>query len=35
LLGLALGVSPKKLGLGKEFISAMPFLSRFMTKEAK
>ena len=35
LLGLALGASPKKLGMGKEFVSAMPFLSKFLTKEAK
>jgi len=35
LLGLALGVSPKKLGLGKEFVSAMPFLSGYLAKEAK
>jgi len=35
LLGLALGIPPKKLGLGKEFISAMPFLSRYMAKEAR
>lgn len=35
LLGLALGVPPKKLGFGKEFVSAMPFLSRYLQKEAK
>jgi heterodisulfide reductase subunit B len=35
LLGLALGVPRKKLGFGKEFISAMPFLSRYLQKEAK
>lgn len=35
LLGLALGVPPKKVGLGKEFISAMPFLSRYLHKEAQ
>lgn len=35
LLGLALGVSRKQLGFGKEFISAMPFLSRYLQKEAK
>jgi heterodisulfide reductase subunit B len=35
LLGLALGIPPKKLGFGKELISATPFLSRFLTKEAK
>jgi len=34
LLGLALGVPLKKLGFGKEFISAMPFLSRYLQKEA-
>lgn len=33
LLGLALGVPRKKLGFGKEFISAMPFLSRYLSKE--
>jgi heterodisulfide reductase subunit B len=35
LLGLALGVNRKKLGLGKEFVSATPFLSRYLQKEAK
>jgi len=35
LLGLALGVSQKKLGFGKEFVSAIPFLSRYLQKEAK
>jgi heterodisulfide reductase subunit B len=35
LLGLALGVPRKKLGFGKEFISAMPFLSRYLNKEGK
>jgi heterodisulfide reductase subunit B2 len=35
LLGLALGIPPKKLGFGKEFISAVPFLSKFLAKEAK
>jgi heterodisulfide reductase subunit B len=35
LLGLALGVPAKKLGFGKEFVSAMPFLSRYLQKEAK
>ncbi len=30
LLGLALGAAPKKLGLGKEFISIAPFLSQYM-----
>ena len=35
LLGLALGISPKKLGMGKEFVSAMPFLSRYLVKEGK
>jgi len=35
LLGLALGRSPKKLGFGKELVSATPFLSKFLAKEAK
>jgi len=35
LLGLAMGVPPKKVGLGKEFVSAMPFLSRYLQKEAR
>ena len=35
LLGLALGISPKKLGMGKEFVSAMPFLSGYLVKEGK
>jgi len=35
LLGLAIGSPPRKLGFGKELISATPFLSRFLVKEAK
>ncbi len=35
LLGLALGTPPKKLGFGKELISAMPFLLKFLAKEVK
>ena len=35
LMGLALGVPPKRLGFGKEFVSVMPFLSPFLVKEAK
>jgi heterodisulfide reductase subunit B len=35
LIGLALGISPKKLGMGKEFVSAMPFLARHLVKEGK
>jgi heterodisulfide reductase subunit B len=35
LLGLSLGLPSKKLGFGKEFISAVPFLSKFLAKEAK
>ncbi len=35
LLGLAMGTPPKKLGIGKEFISAMPFLSKYLKKAAK
>jgi len=35
LLGLALGAPSKKLGFGKEFVSAMPFLSRYLQKEAR
>jgi hypothetical protein len=32
---LSLGLPSKKLGFGKEFISAVPFLSKFLAKEAK
>ncbi len=35
LMGLALGVPPKRLGFGKEFVSVMPFLSPYLAKEAK
>ncbi len=35
LLGLSMGVPPKKVGLGKEFVSVMPFLSRYLQKEAR
>ena len=34
LLGLALGISPKKLGIGIEFVSAMPVFSKLLPKEA-
>lgn len=35
LLGIALGVPPKQMGFGKEFISAIPFLSRYLKKEVR
>jgi heterodisulfide reductase subunit B len=35
LLGLALGVTSKQAGFGKEFISAIPFLSRYLKKEVR
>lgn len=35
LLGIALGVPQKQMGLGKEFISAIPFLSRYLEKEVR
>jgi heterodisulfide reductase subunit B len=34
LLGLAMEIPPKKLGLGRELVSAAPIFSRFLTKEA-
>jgi heterodisulfide reductase subunit B len=34
LLGLAMDIPPKKLGLGRELVSAAPVFSRFLTKEA-
>jgi heterodisulfide reductase subunit B len=34
LLGLALEIPPKKLGLGRELVSAAPVFSRFLEKEA-
>lgn len=34
LIGLALGTPTKKLGIGKEFISAMPFLAKYVKKAA-
>ncbi len=33
LIGLALGIAPKKLGIGSELISTQPLLSRFLKKE--
>jgi heterodisulfide reductase subunit B len=35
LLGLALGIPAKRLGLGKEFVSVMPFLSEHLVKEGR
>ena len=35
LIGLALGRPPKKLGFGKELISANPFLSKYLVKESR
>jgi len=35
LLGLALGISPKKLGIGSELVSTLPVLSQFLKKEAR
>lgn len=35
LLGIALGVPQKQMGFGKEFISAIPFLSRYLEKEVR
>ncbi len=34
LLGLALGISPKKLGIGIELVSATPVFSKLLPKEA-
>lgn len=34
LLGLALGISPKKLGIGAELVSATPVLDELLAKEA-
>jgi heterodisulfide reductase subunit B len=33
LLGLALGISPKKLGIGIELVSATPVFSKLLPKE--
>ena len=35
LMGIALGIAPKKLGIGVELISALPVLSQFLEKEAR
>ncbi len=35
LLGLALGITPKKLGIGMELVSTLPALSKFIAKEAR
>ncbi len=35
LLGLALGISPKKLGIGIELVSATPIFSKLLPKEVK
>ncbi len=35
LMGLAFGVSPKKLGIGSELVTAMPILSQFLKKESR
>ncbi len=34
LMGLALGIAPKKLGIGTELVSTLPLLSKFIEKEA-
>lgn len=34
IMGLALGISPKKLGIGIELISAMPVFKKLLPKEA-
>jgi heterodisulfide reductase subunit B len=34
LLGLALGIDPKKLHIGSELVSTMPVLSKYLKKEA-
>ena len=31
LMGVALGIAPKKLGIGSELVSALPLLSQFLT----
>lgn len=33
LMGVALGISPKKLGIGSELVSALPVLDRFLEKK--
>ena len=33
LMGLALGIAPKKLGIGTELVSTLPLLSKFIEKE--
>jgi heterodisulfide reductase subunit B len=35
LMGLALGIAPKKLGIGMELVSTLPVLSQFIVKEAR
>jgi len=35
LVGLALGIAPKKLGIGMELVSTLPVLSQFIAKEAR
>ncbi len=35
LMGLALGITPKKLGIGMELVSTLPVLSQFIAKEAR
>jgi len=35
LMGLALGIAPKKLGIGSELVSTLPVLSQFLKKEAR
>ena len=35
LMGLALGIAPKKLGIGSELVSTLPLLSQFLKKEAQ
>ncbi|OQY35422.1 MAG: hypothetical protein B6I38_01540 [Anaerolineaceae bacterium 4572_5.1] len=35
LMGIALGIAPKKLGIGSELVSTLPVLSQFLEKEAR
>ena len=35
LMGIALGIAPKKLGIGSELVSTLPILSQFLEKEAR
>jgi heterodisulfide reductase subunit B len=35
IMGLALGIAPKKLGIGSELVSTLPLLSKYVTKEVR